>query len=123
MSNRPSLDAGSGIRTVDSRYVLEERLGGGGMGVVYRARDKLMEKHRDRDPYVALKLITDALQTDQQARSLLQRECSRAQRLSHPNIVRVFYFGCDQATDADFLTMELLRGEPLEHLIRDHPSG
>src|SRR5580698_9849474 len=45
---------------IDNRYVLERRLGGGGMGVVYRARDKLMERHHDRDPYVALKLISDA---------------------------------------------------------------
>jgi serine/threonine protein kinase len=108
---------------IDDRYVLERRLGGGGMGTVYRARDKLMERHHDRDPYVALKLINDALRDNAEVRTLLQRECSRAQKLSHPNIIRVFYFGCDEKTDADFLTMELLRGEPLEHLIRDHPSG
>jgi serine/threonine protein kinase len=123
LSVSKSGDATSATRVVDSRYVLEERLGGGGMGVVFRARDKLMEKHRDRDPYVALKLITDALRADQQARSLLQRECSRAQRLSHPNIVRVFYFGCDQATDTDYLTMELLRGSSLDRLIKTHPAG
>jgi serine/threonine protein kinase len=108
---------------IDDRYVLERRLGGGGMGTVYRARDKLMERHHDRDPYVALKLINDSLRDNAEVRTLLQRECSRAQKLSHPNIIRVFYFGCDEKTDADFLTMELLRGEPLEHLIRDHPSG
>ncbi len=108
---------------IDNRYVLERRLGGGGMGTVYRARDKLMERHHDRDPYVALKLINDSLRDNAEVRTLLQRECSRAQKLSHPNIIRVFYFGCDEKTDADFLTMELLRGEPLEHLIRDHPSG
>ena len=45
---------------VDARYVLEHRLGGGGMGVVYRALDQLMVKHHDRDPYVALKLISEA---------------------------------------------------------------
>jgi serine/threonine protein kinase len=108
---------------IDDRYVLERRLGGGGMGTVYRARDKLMERHHDRDPYVALKLINESLRDNAEVRTLLQRECSRAQKLSHPNIIRVFYFGCDDKTDADFLTMELLRGEPLEHLIRDHPSG
>jgi serine/threonine protein kinase len=108
---------------IDNRYVLERRLGGGGMGVVYRARDKLMERHHDRDPYVALKLISDAMRNDAEMRTLLQRECSRAQKLSHPNIIRVFYFGCDEKIDADYLTMELLLGEPLEHLIRDNPSG
>jgi serine/threonine protein kinase len=108
---------------IDNRYVLERRLGGGGMGVVYRARDKLMERHHDRDPYVALKLISDAMRNDAEMRTLLQRECSRAQKLSHPNIIRVFYFGCDEKIDADYLTMELLLGEPLEHVIRDNPSG
>jgi serine/threonine protein kinase len=118
-----SANATGATRIVDSRYVLEERLGGGGMGIVYRARDKLMEKHRDRDPFVALKLISESLRGDQQVRSLLQRECSRAQRLSHPNIVRVFYFGCDPATDTDYLTMELLRGSSLDRLIKAHPTG
>jgi serine/threonine protein kinase len=108
---------------VDDRYVLEQRLGGGGMGVVYRARDSLMERHHDRDPYVALKLISDAMRSNTDARTLLQRECSRAQKLSHPNIIRVFYFGCDKKTDADYVTMELLHGEPLEQLIRNHPKG
>jgi serine/threonine protein kinase len=122
VSNSPNATTGA-TRIVDSRYVLEERLGGGGMGIVYRARDQLMEKHRDRDPFVALKLISESLRGDQQARSLLQRECSRAQRLSHPNIVRVFYFGCDPATDTDYLTMELLRGSALDQLIKAHPTG
>jgi serine/threonine protein kinase len=116
-------DAAIGGRIVDGRYVLEERLGGGGMGVVYRARDKLMEKHRDGDPYIALKLISESLRNDQQVRSLLQRECSRAQRLSHPSIVRVFHFGCDSATDTDYLTMELLRGNSLDRILKEHPTG
>jgi tRNA A-37 threonylcarbamoyl transferase component Bud32 len=112
-----------GLTIVDGRYVLEQRLGGGGMGVVYRARDKLMQKHRDRDPFVALKLISESLRDNEEARTLLQRECSRAQKLSHPNIVRVFYFGWDRSTDSDYLTMELLRGDSLERVIRAHPSG
>jgi serine/threonine protein kinase len=113
-----------GIGTiVDRRYILETRLGGGGMGEVYRARDTLMEKHRDRAPYVALKLIGESLRGNAEARTALQRECSRAQTLSHPNIVHVFYFGCDERTDTDYLTMECLRGESLERLISEHPSG
>ncbi len=118
-----SADATVGVTIVDGRYLLEERLGGGGMGVVYRARDKLMEKHHERDPCIALKLISESMRADQQARSLLQRECSRAQRLAHPNIVRVFHFGCDQSSDTDYLTMELLRGNPLELVIKRNPAG
>jgi len=108
---------------VDARYVLEHRLGGGGMGVVYRALDQLMVKHHDRDPYVALKLISESLRQNEEARMMLQRECSRAQKLSHPNIVRVFHYGWDRSTDSDYLTMELLRGESLEHVVRANPKG
>jgi serine/threonine protein kinase len=82
-----------------------------------------MEKRHDRDPYVALKLISESLRQNEEARMLLQRECSRAQKLSHPNIVRVFYYGWDRATDSDYLTMELLRGESLENVVRAHPKG
>jgi tRNA A-37 threonylcarbamoyl transferase component Bud32 len=108
---------------VDGRYVLEQRLGDGGMGVVYRARDQLMESHQDRDPYIAVKVINDSMRSDTRLRTLLQRECSRAQKLSHPNIIRVFYFGCDKKTDTDYMTMELLQGLPLERLIKEQPSG
>jgi serine/threonine protein kinase len=121
---QPNADApAEGLGTVDDRYVLENAIGGGGMGVVYRARDLLMEKHHDRNSHIALKLISQSLRTDVHARTLLQRECSRAQRLSHQNIVHVFYFGCDKATDSDYLTMELLQGDSLERLIRKCPSG
>jgi serine/threonine protein kinase len=109
--------------TVDGRYVLEHRLGGGGMGVVYKALDQLMLKHHDRDPYVALKLISESLRQNEEARTMLQRECSRAQKLSHPNIVRVFYYGWDRTTDSDYLTMELLRGDSLERVVRANPTG
>ena len=107
----------------DERYVLEQRLGGGGMGVVFRARDLIAEKRHDRHPYVAIKLISESLRNSDQARTLLQRECSRAQRLSHPNIVRVYHYDCEERTDCDYLIMELLRGESLERVIRAYPAG
>jgi serine/threonine protein kinase len=122
MSEPPATAEGTAL-IVDARYVLERRLGGGGMGVVYRALDQLMEKHHDRDPYVALKLISESLRQNEEARMLLQRECSRAQKLSHPNIVRVFHYGWDRTTDSDYLTMELLRGESLEHVVQANPKG
>jgi serine/threonine protein kinase len=110
-------------RIINRRYRLERRLGGGGMGDVYLATDLTAEKHRDADPYVALKLLGEAVSTDPEAVVALQRECSRAQRLSHPNIVRVFVFDEDEANGAPFITMEVLRGRSFEDIIRDHPSG
>jgi serine/threonine protein kinase len=106
---------------VDGRYILESRLGGGGMGVVYRARDRLMEEQHDPDPFVALKLIAQSIRDYPEAPMALQRECKRAQKLSHRNIVRVFYFGRDG--DTYYLTMELLDGRSFERLIGDSPSG
>jgi serine/threonine protein kinase len=100
---------------------LEARLGGGGMGVVYRARDRLMEEQHDPDPFIALKLIAQSIRDFPEAPMALQRECKRAQKLSHPNIVRVFYFGRDKETY--YLTMELLEGRSLEQLIGEHPKG
>jgi serine/threonine protein kinase len=108
---------------IDSRYVLEERLGDGGMGVVYRARDRLLESYQDREPYLAVKVISDAMRNDQRLRMLLQRECRRVQKLAHPNIIRVYHFGRDEQTDRDYITMELLQGQPLERLIGSHAAG
>jgi serine/threonine protein kinase len=93
------------------------------MGDVYLATDLTAEKHRDADPYVALKLLGEAVSADPAAIVALQRECSRAQRLSHANIVRVFVFDEDEANGAPFITMEVLRGRSFEDIIRDHPSG
>src|SRR5437868_445723 len=106
---------------VDGRYTLEERLGGGGMGVVYRALDRLMVNAHDPDPYVAIKLIGDAIKEHPQAAIALQREAHRSQSLSHPNIVKVFHFGQDG--DTYYLTMELLVGRSFEEVIRACAGG
>jgi hypothetical protein len=125
----PATDPGSAPATrplgeeptlIDDRYELETRLGVGGMGAVYRARDRLMAEAKDPDPYIALKLILDSVQ-DPQASIALQREARRAQTLNHPNIVRVFYFGRDK-DGRYYLTMELLRGQSLEQRLRDQPG-
>jgi hypothetical protein len=105
---------------IDDRYDIEARLGVGGMGAVYRARDRLMQEANDPDPYIALKLILDSVQ-DPQASIALQREARRAQTLNHVNIVRVFYFGRDK-DGRYYLTMELLRGKSLEQKLRDEPG-
>jgi formylglycine-generating enzyme required for sulfatase activity len=109
------------LRVIGGRYVLEARLGGGGMGEVYRARDLLMAEQEDPDPYVALKVLGDAFREHPDAPIALQREWRRAQGLAHPNIVRVFYFGRDAETY--YLTMELLRGQPFDDILRKYPAG
>jgi hypothetical protein len=106
---------------IDDRYDIGARLGVGGMGAVYRARDRLMQEANDPDPYIALKLILDSVQ-DPQASIALQREARRAQTLNHVNIVRVFYFGRDK-DGRYYLTMELLRGRSLEQKLRDEPGA
>jgi serine/threonine protein kinase len=109
------------LQVIGGRYVLEARLGGGGMGEVYRARDLLMAEQQDPDPYVALKVLGDAFREHPDGPIALQREWRRAQGLAHPNIVRVFYFGRDAETY--YLTMELLRGQSFDEILRQNPAG
>ena len=102
---------------VDDRFVLEQVIGKGGMGIVFRARDMLAEEAQDRKPYVAMKVLNEEFKRHPESLKALQRESRKAQTLSHPNIVNVFYFGRDGGTV--FMTMELLEGQPLDKLIRE----
>ncbi len=103
--------------TIKARFVLEELIGHGGMGAVYRARDLRKEEARDRDPYVALKLLNDDFRGHPDALMALQREARKSQTLAHPNIVTVYDFDRDGSNV--FLSMELLRGRPLDAVIRE----
>ena len=76
-------DVGSIVR---GRFKLEKVLGVGGMGKVYKALDLLKEEAKDRKPYVAIKLLNDNFKDHPQAFISLQREASRQQKLSHPNM-------------------------------------
>lgn len=98
------------------RFVLEELIGRGGMGAVYRARDLRKEEAEDSDPYVALKLLNDEFREHPDALIALQREAKKAQTLAHPNVVTVYDFDRDGTTV--YLSMEFLRGEPLDAVIR-----
>jgi serine/threonine protein kinase len=99
-----------------NRFVLEEMLGRGGMGVVYKARDLRKVEAMDRDPYIAVKVLSKDFQANPDSFIALQRECKKAQQLAHPNIVTVYDF--DRDGPNVFMTMELLEGEPLDQLIR-----
>jgi serine/threonine protein kinase len=97
---------------LDGRYTLVMELGRGGMGTVFKALDRNREDFRARNPYIALKLLSDAFRQHPDAAMALQRETERAQSLAHENIVKVFDFDYDGPHA--YMTMELLEGEPLE---------
>ena len=106
------------------QFVIESTLGAGGMGMVFKARDLLMEEMKDRDPYVAIKVLRPEYQGDQTLLISLQREFRKAQKLSHPNIVGMMDFTRDQATGAVFITMQYLKGHTLGELIqKKYPNG
>ena len=103
-------------KILNNRFVLEDELGRGGMGIVYKARDLRKEEARDRDMYVAIKVLNAEFNQIPEAFIDLQRECKKAQRLAHPNIITVYDF--DRDHDTFYMTMEILEGESLEHLLK-----
>jgi tetratricopeptide (TPR) repeat protein len=108
MADVPSL-AG---RTVAHYHVLE-KLGGGGMGVVYRAHDEKL----DRD--IALKVLPPGLLSDEAARKRFRNEALALAKLNHPCIGTVHDFGSEEGLD--FLVMELVQGVPLSRKLQDGP--
>jgi predicted Ser/Thr protein kinase len=114
----PPLDRGTRVK---DRFVLEERLGEGGMGVVFKARDLRKEEAQDRDPYVAIKFLNSEFRRHPESLKALQRETRRAQTLAHPNVVTVYDF--DRDGTLIYMTMEYLAGEPLDLHIKRHAQG
>jgi serine/threonine protein kinase/peptidoglycan hydrolase-like protein with peptidoglycan-binding domain len=98
------------------RFVIQEIIGSGGMGTVFKARDLRRDEAQDRHPYVAVKTLNIDVLRREDSLKILQREARKAQNLSHPNIVRVYDFDRDDETL--FLTMELLEGLSLEAIIQ-----
>ncbi|MFM0691670.1 serine/threonine-protein kinase [Paraburkholderia graminis] len=108
-------------KLLKGRFLLERELGRGGMGVVYLARDERKVEARDRDPYVAVKVLNDEFRRHPDSLIALQREARRAQRLAHDNIVHVYDF--DKDGTIVFMTMEYIDGTDLRTLIRERPLG
>lgn len=106
MNNSPLL--------LNNRYLLEEPLGSGGMAVVYRARDQMLER------YVAIKILRESYSNDPEFQERFRQEARAAANLSHPNIVTVHDFGLDGGRL--FIVMEYLPGAHLKSILQRRGS-
>jgi eukaryotic-like serine/threonine-protein kinase len=111
-SNAPSASSAEILPARIGRYAIQRKLGEGGMGVVYAARDDRLERT------IALKTLS-SVASDDTARQRLWREARAAASVNHPNICQIYEIGEDEGRL--FIAMELLEGEPLAERLRRGP--
>jgi len=120
LDRNPQQSSTSSHQILKDRFLLEKVLGVGGMGIVYKAKDRLKVEAQDRDPYVAIKVLSEEFKSHPEAFISLQRESRKSQRIAHPNTVKVYDF--DRDGDIVFMTMEYMDGKPLDQLIRQYKA-
>lgn len=98
------------------RYIIESKLGSGGMSNIYRAKDLNLESSGVAEPYVAIKVLLQQFSSTPEAKKVLVKEAHQTQQLSHPNIIRVY--DVDSHDNFHFIVMEWLDGETLEQIIK-----
>ncbi len=97
------------------RFLLQEKVSGGSMGVVYKALDRRLSEAEADEPWVAIKVLSPQLAKNAQALRALQQEATKGRCLLHPNIVRFIDF--DRDDDLNFLVMEWLQGRTLANIL------
>src|SRR5262245_15233397 len=112
MSEGPGSEAaGQGGPKKFGAYRVEERIGAGGMGIVYRALDEALQRQ------VALKTLLPALAADPEFVARFKREAQSAAALNHPNITQIYAIG--QEGEVPYFAMELIRGRSLEAIVKE----
>jgi serine/threonine protein kinase len=111
------LQVGSVLR---DRFLLQEELSGGSMGVVFKALDRRMAEAGDDNPYVAIKVLSSKLSRNANALRALQQEAAKGRFLAHPNIVR--FIDLDRDDDLYYIVMEWLEGRSLAQVLDNSPT-
>jgi serine/threonine protein kinase len=109
-------------KKLSDRYLVEELIGQGGMSYIYRARDTFLEQSSSTDHPIVIKILREEFSQSLEAIKLLKEETAQTQKLSHPNIIKIFTANTEENTH--YIVMEWVNGETLEHLIkRNKPTG
>jgi len=111
------LQVGSVLR---DRFLLQERVAGGSMGVVYKAHDRRLAEADGISPWVAIKVLSPKLSRNAHALRALQQEAAKGRCLSHPNIVR--FIDLDRDDDIYFIVMEWLEGRSLAAILDENKN-